>query len=120
MQNKDGRIPAKFGDNPIIKIYPVTEEELLIMKKGSDLTIYLKVAIALLSIAVSLSVTAFIVDAEKVGLVGLAVLYGAIFFAWAGGGFSFYMSRRKKSDVAKVLAKIEARIKTDKMKEAAA
>lgn len=97
------------------KIYKVTEEELLILKKGSDLTIYLKVAIALLSIALSLSVTSFLINPEDVGLVGLAVLYGAIFSAWAGGGFCFYMSQRKKSDYALLLKKIEARIKADKL-----
>ena len=45
-------IPAVLGELEPRKVYPMTEDELQVLKKGSSSSLYLNLAIALISLAI--------------------------------------------------------------------
>ena len=59
MPVKKENIPAIIGDLEPRKIYPVTEEELEILENSSNGSFYLNFAIALLSFAISTTISIY-------------------------------------------------------------
>lgn len=110
-------VPAVKGQLEPVKIYPVTEEELHLLEKGSNASLFLNFAIALLSIASSAMIAWLTV--ENMSPTITAVISSITFSGYAIGFLLLGLWWKSGSGQKEVLQKIRARIQEEQMAEAA-
>ncbi len=106
-------IPALYGELEPQKIYPVTEDELKVLEIGSDSSIYLNFAIALITSAIS-ALIAFI-TVKDLSLKSNAIIFSIIFIGFIGGILLIILWDRSNKSNNSILKKIRARIDTEKL-----
>lgn len=106
-------IPAVIGKLEPRKIYEVTEEELLILENGSDGSIYLNFAIALLTS--SLSAFIAFLTVENLSSKAFALIFSVMIFGFILGVLLLIVSSRYKGHNNKILIKIRKRIEEEKL-----
>ena len=95
-----------------IKIYPVTEDELKILKNGFDGSIYLNFAIAILTS--SLSALLVILTVENLSFRIQAFIDSIMFFGFIIGFLLLFVWHKKSNNSNDILKKIKARIELNK------
>lgn len=117
MKSVKTQIPAVESGLEPRKIYKVTEDELILLEKGSNGSLYLNVAIAFLTSALSATLAYLQLDIESLAVSTLSALIGVMFSGYIMGGLLIFMWSRSESNAKEVLNKIRARINEEKLKE---
>lgn len=103
--------PAVFGTLEPKRIYPVTEDELAILEKGSDKGYYLAFGLASLMYGLNSLRKYFTSDLSTFTVDGLAFVYASIGIGVAVGMVLIYVWYQKRNAVDEIHQRIRARIR---------
>lgn len=110
----DGLLPTiRRAPLQRLTIYEVEESELAILERGSPDTVFLTIAVALLSMSVSLSVALLTANfpSDRAWTVFLVITV----VGYAAGGIMFLVWRRSRVSVATCIQNIRQRLPTDSL-----
>ena len=110
-------IPAVRGKLEPRKIYPVTEEELRILERGTNGSLYLNFALVFLTTAIGTSINWL--TSSEVSIVTVGIMAGITFVGYTIGIMLLIIWRRAGGDHKEILEKIRARIEAEKRAEEA-
>lgn len=108
-------IPAIRGKLEPRQIYPVTEEELEILEKGTSGSLYLNLAIVFFTTAVSTIITW--VTLSDISPLAVGVMSGVVSSCIFSGSLFIIIWRKTKSEQKDILHKIRTRIEEKRREE---
>lgn len=109
-------IKVEKGKVKFLTIFEVTEEELFLLEKGTNSSIFLNLAIACLTSGISSSIVFFInLSNPNLTTIALGLIFGVMLFGIFGGLVSLFIWKKNKTNIKIILNKIRERIEESKI-----